>query len=189
MALPITMIKITMADPINEADIIERLNTAPSVRGFFIAAVDIFEDAIDNLVQRIFRSDYLAVKAVINPLLGSSGPLGNLSVRIKLLFGLGVVADNVYHDIEGIIELRDKLNNDGTEYSFTNPKILTPIKKLHSIKQMGSLQFEAIEPDDDVDIEFYQLQLARQQQIIKSSLSLMIVDTCNKLNIDSPFTM
>jgi mannitol operon repressor len=176
-----------MADPINEADIIERLNIAPSVRGFFITAVDIFEDAIDNLVQRIFRSDYLAVKAVINPLLGSSGPLGDLSVRIKLLFGLGVIADDVYHDIEGIIELRDKLNSDGTEYSFTDPKLLTSIKKLNSIKRMGSLQFEIIEPDDD--IEFYRLQLTRQQQIIKSSLALMIVDTCNKLNIDSPFTL
>jgi mannitol operon repressor len=178
-----------MVDKVNEADIIERLHAAPSVRGFFIATVDIFEEAIDSLVQRIFRSDYLAVKAVINPLLGSSGPLGDLTVRIKLLFGLGVVSDPVFHDIDAMIRLRNQLNNDATEYKFTDSEILLPIKKLNAIKKMGSLEFEPPQPSGELDLEFYQLQLARQEQVIKSSLSLMIVDICNDLNIDSPFTM
>ena len=34
------------------------------------------------------------------------------------------------------------------------------------------------EPDDDIDLEFYQMQLQRQQQVIKSGLSLAIVDIC-----------
>ncbi|NMT18604.1 MltR family transcriptional regulator, partial [Vibrio parahaemolyticus] len=53
-----------MADNINETEIIERLNSAPSVRGFFIAAVDVFNDSIDGLVQRIFRKDNFAVQSV-----------------------------------------------------------------------------------------------------------------------------
>ncbi|ASA58040.1 MltR family transcriptional regulator [Vibrio gazogenes] len=177
-----------MVEKINEADIIEQLNVAPSVRGFFIAAVNIFEKSIDSLVQRIFRSDYLAVKAVINPLLESSGPLGDLSVRIKLLFGLGVIPDEVYHDIETIIRLRNQLNKDGAEYHFTDPNILDSIHKISAFKKMGIFQLTPTLIDEEIDAKLYQLQLDRQQQVIKSSLSLAIVEICNMLNVESPFT-
>ncbi len=179
-----------MADNIQESEIIERLNEAPTVRGFFIAAVEIFEDAIDMLVQRIFRSDYLAVKAVINPLLESSGPLGDLSVRIKLLFGLGVLPDNIYHDIESFIQLRNQLNNDVYEYKFIDNKVIAAIKKISAVQTMGIAQFEqfAAEFSGDTSDEFYQLQLARQEQVIRSSLALSIVEISQSLNIESPFT-
>src|SRR5690606_10358539 len=107
-----------MAEKINETDILERLNEAPSVRGFFITTVEVLAQAIDTLMQRIFRKDNFAVQSVVGPLLDDTGPLGNLSVRLKLLYGLGVIADDVYHDIETIIKLRNQLNSDGTEYVF-----------------------------------------------------------------------
>ncbi|AYO08231.1 MltR family transcriptional regulator [Vibrio campbellii] len=176
-----------MADNINETEIIERLNSAPSVRSFFIAAVDVFNDSIDGLVQRIFRKDNFAVQSVVGPLLQDSGPLGDLSVRLKLLFGLGVLPDDIYHDIEDIIKLKNQLNSDACDYEFTDPNILDPIKKLHLVKKMGMVQLEVSEPDDDIDLEFYQLQLQRQQQIIKSGLSLAIVEICNELGKESPF--
>ncbi|USD67351.1 MltR family transcriptional regulator [Vibrio sp. SCSIO 43136] len=176
-----------MADNINETQIIERLNSAPSVRGFFIASVDVFNDAIDGLVQRIFRKDDFAVQSVVGPLLHDSGPLGDLSVRLKLLYGLGVLPDDIYHDIEDIIKLKHHLNSDVEEYAFTDPNVLTPIKKLNLVKKMGMVQLEVAEPDDDIDLEFYQLQLQRQQQIIKSGLSLAIVEICNELGKESPF--
>ncbi|MCG9682012.1 MltR family transcriptional regulator [Vibrio sp. Isolate23] len=176
-----------MADNINETEIIERLNSAPSVRSFFIATVDVFNDSIDGLVQRIFRKDNFAVQSVVGPLLQDSGPLGDLSVRLKLLFGLGVLPDDIYHDIEDIIKLKNQLNSDASDYEFTDPNILEPIKKLHLVKKMGMVQLEVSEPDDDIDLEFYQLQLQRQQQIIKSGLSLAIVDICNELGKESPF--
>ncbi|MDF5502064.1 MltR family transcriptional regulator, partial [Vibrio parahaemolyticus] len=116
-----------------------------------------------------------------------SGPLGDLSVRLKLLFGLGVLPDDIYHDIEDIIKLKNQLNSDASDYEFTDPNILEPIKKLHLVKKMGMVQLEVSEPDDDIDLEFYQLQLQRQQQIIKSGLSLAIVEICNELGKDSPF--
>ncbi|EGU29216.1 mannitol repressor protein [Vibrio ichthyoenteri ATCC 700023] len=176
-----------MADIINETEIIERLNSASSVRGFFVAAVDVFNDSIDGLIQRIFRKDNFAVQSVVGPLLQDSGPLGDLSVRLKLLYGLGVLPDDVYHDIENIIMLKNKLNSDECDYEFTDPKILTPIKALSLVKKMSMVQLEVSVPDDDIDIEFYQLQLQRQQQIIKSGLSLAIVEICNELVKDSPF--
>ncbi|MEF1289829.1 MltR family transcriptional regulator [Vibrio sp. M260118] len=176
-----------MADKINETDIIERLNSAPSVRGFFIATVDVFNDSIDALMQRIFQKDNFAVQSVVGPLLHDSGPLGDLSVRLKLLFGLGVLPNDVYHDIENIIKIKNELNSDATDYQFTDPNVLQPIKELHLVQKMGMVQLEVAEPDDDIDLEFYQLQLQRQQQIIKSGLSLAIVEICNELGKDSPF--
>lgn len=176
-----------MADKINETEIIERLNSAPSVRGFFIAAVDVFDESIDALIQRIFQKDNFAVQSVVGPLLHDSGPLGDLSVRLKLLYGLGVLPDNVYHDIEDIIKIKNKLNSDASDYEFTDPNILAPIKQLNLVQTMGMVQLEVSEPDDDIDLEFYRLQLQRQQQIIKSGLSLAIVEICNELDKESPF--
>ncbi|EGA65272.1 MltR family transcriptional regulator [Vibrio brasiliensis] len=176
-----------MADKINETEIIERLNSAPSVRGFFIAAVDVFDESIDALIQRIFQKDNFAVQSVVGPLLHDSGPLGDLSVRLKLLYGLGVLPDNVYHDIEDIIKIKNKLNSDASDYEFTDPNILAPIKQLNLVQTMGMVQLEVSEPDDDIDLEFYRLQLQRQQQIIKSGLSLAIVEICNELGKESPF--
>ncbi len=175
-----------MKDNINETEIIERLNNAPSVRGFFIATVEVFNDSIDALIKRVFQKDNFAVQSVVGPLLHDSGPLGNLSVRLKLLYGLGVLPDNIYHDIENLIELKNKLNSDATDYDFTDPNILEPIKNLNLVQRMSMVQLEVMEPDDDIDLSFYQLQLERQQQVIKSSLSLAIVEICNQLSKDSP---
>ncbi|CAK4070933.1 MltR family transcriptional regulator [Vibrio sp. MarTm2] len=176
-----------MVDTINETEIIERLNSAPSVRGFFIATVDVFNESIDALMQRIFQKDNFAVQSVVGPLLHDTGPLGDLSVRLKLLFGLGVLPNQVYHDIEDIIKIKNTLNSDTSDYEFTDPNVLEPIKKLNLASKMGMVQLEVTEPDDDIDLEFYQLQLQRQQQIIKSGLSLAIVEICNELNKESPF--
>ncbi|WP_347368593.1 MltR family transcriptional regulator [Vibrio vulnificus] len=176
-----------MAEHTNESDIIERLNHALSVRGFFVETVDILTEAVDGLVQRIFRKDNFAVQSVVGPLLQDSGPLGDVSVRLKLLFGLGVLSDHHYHDIEDIIKLKNKLNSDSTEYEFTDPQILEPIKKLHLVQKMGMVQLEVDDPDDDIELSFYQLQLQRKQQIIRSGLSLTIVEICHELGKDSPF--
>ncbi len=77
-----------MADNINETEIIERLNSAPSVRGFFIATVDVFNDSIDGLVQRIFRKDNFAVQSVVDPLLQDSGPAGRSICSFEVIVWL-----------------------------------------------------------------------------------------------------
>ncbi|MDF5496077.1 MltR family transcriptional regulator, partial [Vibrio parahaemolyticus] len=52
---------------------------------------------------------------------------------------------------------------------------------------MGMVQLEVSDPAADIDLDSYQLHLPRQQQIIKSGLSLAIVEICNELGKDSPF--
>ncbi|CAH0532748.1 Mannitol operon repressor [Vibrio stylophorae] len=175
-----------MTDMPQESEILERLNGAPTVRGFFIVAVDIFHLAVDGLMQRIFQKDNFAVQSVVGPLLQASGPLGDLSVRLKLLFGLGVIANDVYHDIETMVKLKHQLNNDGHDYDFTTAQLIEPILKMHLVKRMGMMP-DTFAPFDESDLALCQLQQQRQQRVVQSSLSLVIVEICNALNQDSPF--
>lgn len=48
---------------------------------------------------KVFRKDDYAVKYAVEPLLEGDGPLGKLSVRLKLLFALGAISREVYEDI------------------------------------------------------------------------------------------
>jgi mannitol operon repressor len=170
----------------NELDIIEQLNKASSVRGVVLAAVDIFENTLNQLIQRVFRKDDHAVKYAVEPLLNSAGPLSDLMVRLKLLYGLGIISQDVYQDIEQLISLREQLNNDGREFSFTSPETLGPIKNLHAIKKMGIAQLDAPVPDKDEDINFYNMYMARQEQVIRSAFGLAVASMCTELNQDTP---
>ena len=54
---------------------------------FLIAAVELLTEAVNILVLQVFRKDDYAVKYAVEPLLDGSGPLGDLSVRLKLMEG------------------------------------------------------------------------------------------------------
>jgi len=177
-----------MTKQLQETEILECLNTSLTARGFFISTVDIFEQLIQGLIERIFLKNDFAVQSVVGPLLHNSGPLGELSVRLKLLFGLGVIPHAIYQDIESIIKLKDLLSNDSAEYHFTDQLIADVIKSLHLAKNMNVGIFDSVAiSQDDIDLTFYKMQLDRQQQVIKSSLALEIISLCETLNKESPF--
>jgi len=174
-----------MQNKLQENEILEYLNASSTVRGFFISAVDIFEQVIQTLIERVFLKNDFAVQSVVGPLLQNTGPLGELSVRLKLLFGLGVIPHNTYQDIDGIIKLKNLLNNDSADYNFTDLVIVNAIQALHFAKSM--VPFEPMSaPKDDGDFVFYQMQLDRKQLVIKSSLALAIISLCEILDKDSP---
>ncbi|WP_299668569.1 MltR family transcriptional regulator [uncultured Psychromonas sp.] len=177
-----------MSKQLQETEILECLNTSLTARGFFISTVDIFEQLIQGLIERIFLKNDFAVQSVVGPLLHNSGPLGELSVRLKLLFGLGVIPHAIYQDIESIIKLKNLLSNDSAEYHFTDQLIADVIKSLHLAKNMNMGIFDLVAvAQDDIDLTFYKMQLDRQQQVIKSSLALEIISLCETLNKESPF--
>ena len=75
-----------------ENQVLEKLNAGKTVRSFLIAAVELLAEALNVLVVQVFRKDDYAVKYAVEPLLSGSGPLGELSVRLKLMYGLGVIS-------------------------------------------------------------------------------------------------
>jgi len=168
-----------------ELEIIELLNEASSVRGAVLVAVDIFEDSLEELIQRVFRKDDYAVKYAVEPLLNNTGPLNNLVVRLKLLYALGIVSQDVYQDMEHLIKLRDLLNNDVEEFSFTSSKTFEPIKALHAVKKMNITQFDKPLPDKETDIFFYNMYMERQEQVVRSAFGLAVASLCTELNQDN----
>lgn len=82
---------------------------------------------------QVFRKDDYAVKYAVEPLLDGDGPLGDLSVRLKLIYGLGVINRQEYEDAELLMALREELNHDGNEYAFTDDEILGPFGELHCV--------------------------------------------------------
>ena len=170
----------------NDLEIIERLNAASSVRGVVLTAVELFEISLEKLVQRVFRKDDHAVKYAVEPLLNTAGPLGDLMVRLKLLYALGIISQDIYQDMELLISLRDQLNSDGREFSFTSPETLEPIKQLNSIQKMGIAQLDMAPPNKDDDINFYNMYMERQEQVIRSAFALAIASMCSELNQDNP---
>lgn len=109
-----------------ENRVLERLNAGKTVRSFLIAAVELLTEAVNILVLQVFRKDDYAVKYAVEPLLDGDGPLGDLSVRLKLIYGLGVLNRQEYEDAELLMALREELNHDGNEYAFTDDEILGP---------------------------------------------------------------
>lgn len=170
---------------LSEHYILERLDQTPSVRGFFIAAVELVDIAIDTLIQRIFRKDDFAVQSVVGPLLQDSGPLGTLNVRLKLLFGLGVIPNAIYHDIETLILIRNTLNQDINDYALTDTFILELIRPLSLLEDIELRPLTVMESYDDT--EWAELQQLQQQKRLHSALSLMMVNICEQLDKHSPF--
>lgn len=101
-----------------------------------MAAVDLLAEALNILVVQIFRKDDYAVKYAVEPLLVGDGPLSELSVRLKLVYALGVITRHEYEDAELLMALREELNHDGTEYRFTDDEILGPFGELHCVDEL-----------------------------------------------------
>lgn len=116
-----------------ENRVLERLNAGRSVRSFLFAAVELLAEAVNVLVLQVFRKDDYAVKYAVEPLLLGDGPLGELSVRLKLIYGLGVISRHEYEDCELLLALREELNHDAGDYRFTDDEILGPFGELHCV--------------------------------------------------------
>lgn len=170
----------------NDIDILEQLNAVTTVRGAVLTAVELFENTLNQLVQRVFCKDDHAVKYAVEPLLNTAGPLGDLLVRLKLLYALGIITQDIYQDIERLIKLRNQLNSDGREFSFTSSETLEPIRKLHAIEKMGIPQLEATSPNKEDDLVLYNMYVARQEQVIRSAFGLAVASICAELDQDNP---
>ncbi|PSJ46316.1 MltR family transcriptional regulator [Zobellella endophytica] len=169
-----------------EAEIFERLNRAPSARGFVIAMVEVFDDMLDQLIQKVFRKDDYAVKFAVEPLLGTMGPLADLTVRLKLIYGLGIISQQLYQDIDRLLRLRDFLNSQGQEYRLTDPEIAEPLKALHMVAAMEVQPFSVPVAATDLEPALLQMQQLRQEQVIRSALALAVAGACSEMMRNNP---
>ncbi|MEG1534541.1 MAG: mannitol operon repressor MtlR [Citrobacter sp.] len=165
-----------------ENRVLERLNAGKTVRSFLITAVELLTEAVNILVLQVFRKDDYAVKYAVEPLLDGDGPLGDLSVRLKLIYGLGVLSRPEYEDAELLMALREELNHDGNEYAFTDDEILGPFGELHCVTALPPPpQF------DTSDSGLHAMQIQRYQQMVRSTMVLSLTELISKISLKKAF--
>lgn len=166
-----------------ENHLLERLNAGQTVRSLLIAAVELLTEAVNNLVLQVFRKDDYAVKYAVEPLLDGNGPLGELSVRLKLIYGLGILGRQEYEDCEVLMALREELNHDGGEYSFIDDEILGPFSELHCVTAL---------PDGKAflygsDPALVAMQRQRYLQVVRSTMVLSLTELITKISAKRAF--
>src|SRR5699024_119873 len=112
----------------------EKLNEVTTARGVIIAAVTVFEEALDQLINKEFRKTDFVVESVIESLFEHSGPLFDFKIRLKVLLGLGVISKDIFEDIEQFLKLKEIINNQTQELSFSDPLLLDFVQQLNCIK-------------------------------------------------------
>ena len=143
-----------------------------------------FDEAVDELINRVFRKTDFVVKSVVDSLFETSGPLSDLSIRLKVLLGLGIVEQPVFADILHFIGLKETLNNDEKDYDFSDDIILDFARHLHLLEDKQLLDFPP--ETENQDSLLYQIKRQRKEKVIRSSLILTITDICERLQVESP---
>ncbi|PJG85707.1 MltR family transcriptional regulator [Conservatibacter flavescens] len=165
--------------------IYEKLNDATSIRGFIISAVSLFEESVDQLINRVFLKTDFAVKSVVDSLLYQSGPLFELPIRLKVLLGLGVISHDVFEDINAFLSMKEQLNNDEKDYTFNDDNIISFTQNLCHQKDKPLITITNTSMDNHDSLQ-HQMHLLRQEKIIRSSLILIISEIYEQLQIESP---
>lgn len=167
------------------APIYEKLSEATSIRGFITATVALLDDAVDQLINRVFRKTDFAVKSVVDSLFMTSGPLFDLSIRLKVLLGLGVIEHEVFEDLNAFIKLKEKLNNDEKDYRFFDPLIIEFMQHLHLQQDKTLLNFPE-DKGENPDSLTYQIKTQRKEKLVRSCLMLTINEIYERLQVESP---
>ena len=146
-----------------ENRVLEKLNAGKTVRSFLMTSVELLAEALDILVVQVFRKDDYAVKYAVEPLLTGTGPLGDLSVRLKLIYAL---------------------NYDGEEYRFTDDEILGPFGELHCVTELPPAP-TFLKPGE-ADESLIAMQRQRYQQIVRSTMVLSVTGLIAHISNQQP---
>lgn len=169
---------------LTQDDFIQQLSEAPDLRGFFDLTTAQFTLDIERLVQRVFRKADFALKSVVDSLFEHQGPLADLSVRLKLLLGLGVLSAPVFEDINLILHFQQ---NELDELRFTSPQLIELAQQLHhlDLTPFNALRKNkpSLENKDSINEQIYHHRL---DKVMRSSLILAVVAISEKLNVESP---
>lgn len=170
-----------------EDEILEQLNQTNTVCELLSAAMCSITQSINQLMVRIFRQDDYAVRYVINPLLHKNGPLNKLSVKLKLIYALGVIDRSEYEDIELISAILDELHQDN-HCSFLDDEVLGPISLLHNMV-IPAPPFDPPSPQASGILSIMQssIQKNRYQQMVRSALIISITTLIVRLQNKKAF--
>ncbi|WP_165889933.1 MltR family transcriptional regulator [Mannheimia granulomatis] len=168
-------------------DYIDKLNEEPTLRGFLTLATQLFSNQVEQLIERVFRKTDFALKSVVDSLFEHQGPLAELSVRLKVLLGLGVISPKVFEDISLFLEVKQHLYEEEEEFSFSHPAVVQFVKDLHHIDFFPINELlKGKSSQGNKGSMLFQMQQMRLEKMIRSSLILAITEIDEQLNVESP---
>lgn len=168
-----------------ENSVLERLNAGTTVREFLRAAITLLAEAVAILVTQVFRKDDYAVKYAVEPLLVGAGPLAELSVRLKLVYALGVISRQEYEDAELLMALHEELQQDPGDYRFTDDEIMGPFGELHCVATFPPSPQIAHAPGDEA---LAKMQRQRYQQMVRSRMVLSATEYLVRISAKKAFS-
>ncbi|WP_435250235.1 MltR family transcriptional regulator [Vibrio sp. nBUS_14] len=168
----------------HETELLEALSEAESASACLMAAYDALDDTVDAVLKNIFKKDDTAIKFVVEPLLNSGGPLGEIMVRGKLLLGLGVISKELYDDLEVFVTLKEWAKIQGEDTNFTEVDVIFELNKVHAVQRIMPIEYDA-EMVETMSGPMLQMFLGRHHQKVKSTIVLAITDIIHTLCRDN----
>jgi mannitol operon repressor len=164
----------------NEAELLEVISTAEDASAVFLAAYHALDDTIGVLMQTIFYKDDYAVKFVVDPLLKNQGPLGDVMVRSKLLYGLGVINREIYEDVERFVTLKEWADTPQGSIYFTDPDVIEELQKVHVVQSVMPIDYDQ-QAANNLPEEMLTMFIDRHNQKVQSSIVLAIAELVRQI--------
>lgn len=168
-------------------DLIEQLAETHSIHQFMQLACNGLGSRLDQLIERVFRKTDFALKSVVDSLFEHQGPLAELSVRLKVLLGLGVISPKLFEDISLFLEIKNHLNDEEEEVNFSHPAIIQFAKDLHHVDFFPIDELLKVKLNlDNKDSMLYKMQQMRLEKMVRSGLILAVTEIIEQLDVESP---
>lgn len=168
-------------------DFIEQLSEKDEVHSFLALCCQKVAEQIEYLIERVFRTKDFALKSVVDSLFEHQGPLADLSVRLKVLLGLGAISAECYQDISLLLRAEQIIAKENS-LTFASPQVLKFAERLHTadVEQIHRLLKTFPKLSDPNSLQ-YKVQKMRIEKMVRSCLILTVVELLEALNVESPF--
>ncbi|AHG85563.1 MltR family transcriptional regulator [Bibersteinia trehalosi] len=167
-------------------DFIEQLSEKDNIHAFLALCCQKIADQIDCLIERVFRKQDFALKSVVDSLFEHQGPLADLSVRLKVLLGLGVISVECYQDLSLLLRAEQIVKKEHS-LTFASPQVLKFAERLNlaDVQQINGL-IQSFPTLNDPNSLQYQMQQMRIEKMVRSCLILTVVELLEALDVESP---
>ncbi|ORT48238.1 mannitol operon repressor [Vibrio sp. qd031] len=172
--------------PEHETELLEALSESQNANECLLSAYDVLDDTVDAVLKSIFHKDDYAVKFVVEPLLTTDGPLGDVLIRCKLLLGFGGISKQTYDDIEVFVTLKEWARHE-PNVSFVDPNVLFELNRVQAIHSVMPLEFsDAL--IEGLDESSKQMFLQRHFLKVRSTIVLAVTSLMHSLCKENALT-
>lgn len=165
--------------PLNEDDVLERLEAQNDLASFMNVAHDILLSGIRQFLPSLFvNNDEEILEYAVKPLLARRGPLDDIDVALRLIYALGKMDKWLYADISCFTQFRDFVQQSREAIEFHDEVTYDFIANLNSITQNATL-FNAIKSMKFSDFTIY--SETRYGSMVKTALTLAVTSLLKEL--------